>query len=531
MNFKSNSDTEIKRKQEFGEKAEKKPKTRKMTKPESWKICAAWGYTIVILGIGLPVWWLTTTIYRAKLPYDEIANLAEPKISMSVLLISQDAQDEHKVGPVLQKALSASRLFNLEFRSRVRSDPEEDAYVAFKSLEELDQRLGQLHENLQNSLVIFEAPPLLFKGPQVLAFGQGRTLMYKSGCDPEKLAGAVKSVLGMGILDNIATAIMSPSKDKNPSWTLRRPITAPSLDVLLSLMIPEPEKYKPTWDIEKAVEQYLQPMLETISALYKVNVKSQILYLTSLSLKPTYDPNGFNTVTSDDLGLSIDIGSQLSSHVSSSQTLNFLTYIPTQKQSPLKILDQQKRVLETNAFLVPRWGGVLILNTNQTELDMPLIMNTFMTQFHDLLGLDYYDSDLVLKVSNQVICPTERDFLLRLGCVENLAVSRMTMQSLSHLLTQISNIVINEDVSQEVFSAVENYGTALTQAKKGDLESTFEKSQKSFISSEKAFFDDTLLALLYFPEDQKYAIYIPLFLPVAISFYGSITMIWSSFKK
>ena len=107
----------------------------------------------------------------------------------------------------------------------------------------------------------------------------------------------------------------------------------------------------------------------------------------------------------------------------------------------------------------------------------------------------------------------------------------MTMQSLSHLLTQISNIVINEDVSKEVFSAVDNYGRALKQAEKGDLESTFEKSQKSFISSEKAFFDDTLLALLYFPEDQKYAIYIPLFLPVAISFYGSLTMIWSSFRS
>lgn len=503
-----------------------------MTRPESWKLWAAWGYTLVILGIGLPVWWLTTTVYRANLPYDEIQNLQEPKISLSVLLISTDAQNDHKVGPVLQKALGESRLFNLEFRSRVRSDTEEDAYIAFKSLQELDQRLLQLHDSLQNSLVIFEAPPLLFKGPQVLAFGQGRTLMYKSGCDPDKLATAVKSVIGTGILDNIATAITSPSKDKNPSWTLRRPITAPSLDVLLSLMIPEPEKYKPTWDIEKAVEEYLQPTLDFIAAMYKVSVKSQILYLTSLSLKPTFNPDaGFNAVTSDDLGLSINIGSQLSSHVSSSQTLNFLTYIPTLKQSPLKILDKQGQVLDTNAFLVPRWGGVMILNTNQTALDMKVIMNTFLTQFRDLLGLDFYDGDLVLKVSNQVICPTERDFLLRLGCVENLAVSRMTMQSLSHLLTQISNIVINEDVSKEVFSAVDNYGRALKQAEKGDLESTFEKSQKSFISSEKAFFDDTLLALLYFPEDQKYAIYIPLFLPVAISFYGSLTMIWSSFRS
>ena len=86
-------------------------------------------------------------------------------------------------------------------------------------------------------------------------------------------------------------------------------------------------------------------------------------------------------------------------------------------------------------------------------------------------------------------------------------------------------------LSKEVFEAVEDYGNAVKLAVNSNLESAFEKSQKSFMSSEKAFFDDTLLALLYFPEDQKYAIYIPLFLPVAISFYGSLTMIWSSFKK
>ena len=46
----------------------------------------------------------------------------------------------------------------------------------------------------------------------------------------------------------------------------------------------------------------------------------------------------------------------------------------------------------------------------------------------------------VFKITNDAIAPLERDFLLKLGCVENLAVSKLTMQSLSHLLTQISNI-------------------------------------------------------------------------------------------
>ena len=115
--------------------------------------------------------------------------------------------------------------------------------------------------------------------------------------------------------------------------------------------------------------------------------------------------------------------------------------------------------------------------------------------------------------------------------MENLAVSKLTMQSLSHLLTQISNIVINEEVSEQVYLAVAYYLTALEHTKKGQIEEAFTRSQTSFISSEKAFFDDTLLALLYFPEDQKYAIYIPLFLPVFISFAGSFFPFFSAFMR
>ena len=105
------------------------------------------------------------------------------------------------------------------------------------------------------------------------------------------------------------------------------------------------------------------------------------------------------------------------------------------------------------------------------------------------------------------------------------------MQSLSHLLTQISNIVINEEVSEQVYLAVAYYLTALEHTKKGQIEEAFTRSQTSFISSEKAFFDDTLLALLYFPEDQKYAIYIPLFLPITFSFAGCIVPLMKEFVK
>ena len=501
-----------------------------MESQESWKFHACVGYTVIILCIGFPVWFKNTTVDRAPLPYEEIQSLEDPKLTLSVLLISSDAQEDHEIGPKLQSAFQSSRLLNINFRSRVRSNQENDAYISFKDISQLDQRLAELHSDV-TSLILFEAPPILFKEGQILALGLKKTMLFKSGADPTNLVQSVKDVIGIDLIDNIANAIVNPSEDKNPQWTLRRPTASPSFDVLFSLMIPQPDQFKPNWDIEHGIKTYFQPMLDSISELYDVSIKSQILYLTSLNLKPIRHSDGYFTITQNDLGLAINTGSQFSSHVSSRQTLNFLTFIPSLKNSPLYIVDDQSMQSSSNAFLVPRWGGVKILNTNQTALDMKHVMSTFVTHFRNLIGLDYYDIRTTFKIKNDIITPLEKDFLIRLGCVENLAVSKMTMQSLSHLLTKISNIVINEEVSQQVYSAVKDYVDAVKNAKKGEMIRAFEQSKSSVISSEKAFFDHRLLALLYFPEDQKYAIYIPLFLPIFISYFGSIRVIYNYISK
>ncbi|KAG8186087.1 hypothetical protein JTE90_003170, partial [Oedothorax gibbosus] len=64
----------------------------------------------------------------------------------------------------------------------------------------------------------------------------------------------------------------------------------------------------------------------------------------------------------------------------------------------------------------------------------------------------------------------------------------------------------------------------------GNLLEGFAKAQAAFVASDEAFFDPSLLALLYFPEDQKYAIYIPLFLPISIPVITSVTHLWQYFK-
>lgn len=79
----------------------------------------------------------------------------------------------------------------------------------------------------------------------------------------------------------------------------------------------------------------------------------------------------------------------------------------------------------------------------------------------------------------------------------------------------------------QVYRAVESARQAMTELSLGHLDSAFQASKAAATSSERAFFDPSLLHLLYFPDDQKFAIYIPLFLPMAVPILLSLMkMVW-----
>jgi len=314
--------------------------------------------------------------------------------------------------------------------------------------------------------------------------------------------------------------------------------------------VPEPELNLVTWDIENAIQLILQPFLDEIGDLYSFTVKSQVLYLTSLglsSVRKTVSDSGNERflISEKDLGLAINMESKLVSHVSSRPSFNFIAYVPTIAQTPLHIEPNADgiNIQETNSFLVPRWGGVSIWNLynttsrNRESFDDVTMMRIVITQLRSLLGLQSEQPEKLRNVqylprTEHLITLWEKDFLSRLKLEENLVTTRVTLQSLAHLLSKISNIVITEEVAEDVQSAVKSYDEAISCLGHGQPPQTcFESSKDSFVTAERVFFENSLLALLYFPEDQKYAIYIPLFLPISFSFVGCILPILKEFFK
>lgn len=225
--------------------------------------------------------------------------------------------------------------------------------------------------------------------------------------------------------------------------------------------------------------------------------------------------------------------------------LNFLLYVPELAHSPLYIQDKDGAPVATNAFHSPRWGGIMIYNVDpkiynasdlpvRVEVDMVQVMEVFLAQLRLLFGIaqpQVPPKCLLSRPKSEGLMTWELDQLLWARSVENLATATTTLTSLAQLLGKISNIVIKDDVASEVYRAVAAVQRAAEELALGHLSSAFVASQEAVTSSERAFFDPSLLHLLYFPDDQKFAIYIPLFLPMAVPILLSLAKIFLETHK
>ena len=165
------------------------------------------------------------------------------------------------------------------------------------------------------------------------------------------------------------------------------------------------------------------------------------------------------------------------------------------------------------------------------KLDMERVAGAWLGQLRTLLGVTPLGPEVeALALPSSGLRVWERDAQLRLRTLEYTLDCVSTLASLSHLLSQIPNIVISDQVGEQVASAVEAVEKSAKMARKGRLLEGFHQAEQALQLAEAAFFDKSLLALLYFPDDQKYAIYIPFFLPVGIPVLLSLKPLFKFFR-
>jgi len=503
-----------------------------------WKHLASLSFVVQMLVIVLPVWWKTTEVYRASLPYSEIENLHSlPLVQKSnILLVTIDAEDSHVRGPAFQNVLKQSKIFDISLTVRTPHEDEMKIMEDSKDLRIIDEKIGsRLMQGNPGSLAFLEVPPGLFSEVPHIVIGNQRTVYYSSFVPSEQLAAvAVDSLLGEPRMLSLIRKLTSSSSNRPAPSESSRKRTTGHLDIFLSLLIPQPEFVMASWDISEATKQFLDPFLAGFPLDFKV--RSQVVYLTPLNI-PAADHSGGAELTPAQLGLAVNtVESVLASQSSSHPGLNMMVYLPPVQSSPLTISQSA-----TDSFLLPRWGGVHVYNyltkdqqnvkfPLNIELDMERVMGIWVGQLRSLLGVEEVKDYEVLPVPSSGIRQWEQDFQLRYRGLENILDSKSTLSSLAHLLSQIPNIVISEDIGEIVHSSVANIIRGSEELKLGNLQRSYTHSRKALELSEEAFFDKSLLELLYFPDDQKYAIYIPYFLPVGFAVILSLKSLFQFFK-
>ena len=165
----------------------------------------------------------------------------------------------------------------------------------------------------------------------------------------------------------------------------------------------------------------------------------------------------------------------------------FILFIPDKKQTPLTVDRYQQ-----NSIIVPKWGSVIFYNRHNSYnefSDLNLIMKQFLNHFNQLLGIETLDQWIYLRT------------------IQNYNNGRQTLFTLSQLLLSIPNIVIDDTMANRIHSSLDLLEKCQENTQHNDC-------QQGRLLADQVFFDPSLLKLLYFPDDQKFAIYVPLYLPM-----------------
>ncbi|XP_067279760.1 GPI transamidase component PIG-S [Pseudorasbora parva] len=538
---------------------------------------AALAIAAVVIGVGIPLWWKTTETYRAWLPFSEISELDSLQLQLSVDIevvfsrgtLTPEQQKKVPLSHVNEKEhqvdTKTGLRYKYETRYRTATIMEEDA-LNQPTAAEADLSLHMLTESPCGSVVVYVIPEssTLLAADVKVYVGQRRTALLRSA--PSWSSGSLKEVLSNLDLQveqvvstmsfshqDIVAALsnrvrMTKMTKEGMADSMRAIKSSPGYEITFSLLNPDPKSHSLHWDIEGALYSYIQPLMDKLAPIANFSVDSQILYYAVLGVNPRFDNSvSAYTLNADSLSHVINpVEARLGSNAASSNpVLNFLLYVPDAHHSPLFIRDHGKREVPSNAFHSPRWGGIMVYNVNEmygpeTErpvditINMAKVMGVFLAQLRLMLGVQRTrpPAGFVLQSPGSAgLADWELDRLLWSRSVENIATASTTITSLAQLLDQIGNIVINDNIAQQVSSAVSSLQSAVAELEAGNLAFALQYSREAILASERAFFDPSLLHLLYFPDDQKFAIYIPLFLPMCVPIVLSLLKIVSETKK
>ena len=299
--------------------------------------------------------------------------------------------------------------------------------------------------------------------------------------------------------------------------------TSPTYHLTFSLFTAEGAPS--SWAVEAALKSHIEPLVTALSATSNFTITTQIqMYSPFSSAIPLYKVENLEGVflKEDDLSAFVNAAEwPLSPSIGQGPTLHFILYVPKRDQLPLTILEDKGA-----SWLVPQWGGITILNpplVTHPETRIQTIINqlneeelrsafeTFAKQLLSLLGVPAstcqgHSLPLSLRLQTNK----------RLSGLALYFRASSTLGSLARLAEHLSNIPIPKHVATLVDDTIVNLQESLQSFRDSEWDRALRHSTKAFEQSEKAFFDKAMVGQVYFPDEHKIAVYLPLLGPIGV---------------
>ncbi|CAK9803415.1 GPI transamidase component PIG-S [Anthophora quadrimaculata] len=502
---------------------------------------------MLLLGVGIPLWWHVTAVPRVPLPYHGIEHLSDLEINVrtKLIVVTLSRERGESLTRDITEAFRNTSIYRIEVVYRVISSNLMASVFTYHELEKIasnfDLDIGQLllleTNNLNDAILV----------------GSRRNIFFSTETTGSTLIRLLSEwMLLEKSLVLTKNALAEPTLYSLDEENRRRFPASPAYDILITVVNPDPEKLKVSWDLHTMADEYVDPFLSELSILSNFSVKSQWLYLLPLDVNPKRVPDsgplGRHFALPEDVlpQLITPLEKKLASQVSLHPTINFVIYAVPCDSAPLHIYTRTGHRSKINAnveaFSSPRWGGVVLINPpvdaciaakpNEPVTIVPeeaTVVGTFLAQLKLLLGIPepkFLHGVTTVPSMGLKLRDWEVDALLRVRTIEQLTSAKLTLQSIAQLLQEIGNIVVTDVVGNRIKTALRLVENSAERLANGDLAEGFLLSKEAFITAEAAFSDPTLFALQYFPDDQKYAVYTPLFLPAMVPVLLSLKNIY-----
>ncbi|OXV09297.1 hypothetical protein Egran_02944 [Elaphomyces granulatus] len=531
------------------------PEKHEAIRNRSKVIFAFW---TVIVFLGLPIWWKTTSIYRARLPIQDMIDWADGKAcrpvfpleilfrtpsmqaseAQGLIRTTQHALDDLNDFPAHHLRLKLVESHQIDRTAEDGYLPSREAYIGgnkdaalIVTLIPRDNALAapsaEMHSD-SNRLDIYypsgQAPALTSSNSPLVTFIAGEI---------QKLFNEEKATIAHILQNSNAAGPSSQSPISGAHVSANSQSTGPpqladavgrrlakslkyaeTYHLTFSLFTPGSEPS--SWDIETAIHEYLTPLLEAFSPISDFSVDTQVqLYASFAPTSPAPEYNETQaawTLKMEDLSAFMNAAEwPLSPSIGSGPTINFVLYVPAPSQSPLLVENQ------ATSWVIPQWGGVAILNPPlaasyshnpvhlSTESLRPVLL-TFSHQLLTLLGTPSTPSSLPFCLQT----------LVRIRAANLLLSASSTMGSLARLTQSLPSIPIPVAVATSVSTTLSHLAQACDLLREGQFMAALASARISEKEAEKSFFEKTMVGQVYFPDEHKVAVYLPLLGPIGV---------------